>query len=537
MSLLRGTVTDNQDPLQRGRCRVWVWGMHEEQDPNLPWAETAGSTMFGLHKGVGYSGVLQVGTTVWVQFEQNDIQCPVIVGVFVGHDAESMDQISADNSDFNPDAKGDKYGQVWMFNTPAGNSFKMDDQSPRIHITTPNGFELDLDDANRKLRLGTPCGPEIVMECDGKLMITNGQAKMTFEGDTIVVDANMQVNGHVTAQGVFAPNLCYCGSPGSPANVKMKKPENKKECNPTTDKNGNPSCNTDLPPENDESSLDSKMKKLLDKAKEIYKKTNGKDMKVCETKMSAERYNCLISAGQEVPKQMVCGFGVLAIADDQSCEDANPTEDPNNLDKPVGECGGTFPALETLKSLISSGEGNYNSYNNGTANGCGAASKSTNFANMTVQELKARQASSDCSTRIFAFGKYQIIPSTFNSAVNAMGLKPSDKITNDVQEKLFYYVVKSRSRLYTYLTQGGDPSKATMDAAQCWASIGVPYDTNYNGRTVSKGQSYYAGTNNKAHTSPDSVQKALENLRSTIQQVAKEKGMSESEAFKCMAIG
>ena len=51
MSLLRGTVTDNQDPMQRGRCRVYVWGMHQEADDNLPWAETAGSTAFALHKG------------------------------------------------------------------------------------------------------------------------------------------------------------------------------------------------------------------------------------------------------------------------------------------------------------------------------------------------------------------------------------------------------------------------------------------------------------------------------------------------------
>ena len=50
MSLLRGTVIDNQDPMQRGRCRVYVWGMHQEADDNLPWAETAGSTAFALHK-------------------------------------------------------------------------------------------------------------------------------------------------------------------------------------------------------------------------------------------------------------------------------------------------------------------------------------------------------------------------------------------------------------------------------------------------------------------------------------------------------
>lgn len=334
MSLLRGTVTDNQDPLQRGRCRVYVWGMHQQEDPNLPWAETAGSTMFGLHKGVGYSGVLQVGTTVWVQFEQGDIQCPVIVGVFVGHDAESPGEVSPENSDFNPDAKGDNYGKVWMFNTPAGNSFKMDDANPRIHLTTPNGFELDLDDQNRKIRLGTPCGPEIVMECDGKLTITSGCAKMTFDQCNIIIDANVQVNGHLTAQGVFAPNLCYCNSPGAPHSGTMsskekEKAEKEKKCNPQVDSRGRTSCNTDFPPTPD-GQLEDQMAKLVEEAKKIYQQQNNlKDetLKICDAGMTLERYNCLINSGVDVPEQMVCGLGVQAVDHESSCDDANQAAD------------------------------------------------------------------------------------------------------------------------------------------------------------------------------------------------------------------
>lgn len=339
MSLLRGTVIDNQDPMQRGRCRVYVWGMHREADDNLPWAETAGSTMFGIHRGVGYSGVLQVGTTVWVQFEQQDIQCPVIVGVFVGHDTDSPGDVSPENSDFNPDAKGDNYGKVWMFNTPAGNSFKMDDANPQVHIKTPNGFELHLDDANRRIRLGTPCGPEIVMECDGKLVLSSGCAKITLDKCETIIDSNVTVNGHLTAQGLFAPNICYCSSPGARFNGTFNSQnKKKKECEPQTDDKGNTSCNKDLPPQNDLGTLEEEMAKLVDEAKNIYIDRNGTKapFNVCETKMSPERYQCLKASGKEVPIQMVCGLGVQAIPHDQKCEDANASNDEtqaNTVDK------------------------------------------------------------------------------------------------------------------------------------------------------------------------------------------------------------
>ena len=339
MSLLRGTVIDNQDPMQRGRCRVYVWGMHQEADDNLPWAETAGSTAFALHKGVGYSGVIQVGTTVWVQFEQQDIQCPVIVGVFVGHDTDSPGDVSPENSDFNPDAKGDNYGKVWMFNTPAGNSFKMDDANPQVHIKTPNGFELHLDDANRRIRLGTPCGPEIVMECDGKLVLSSGCAKITLDKCETIIDSNVTVNGHLTAQGLFAPNICYCSSPGARFNGTFNSQnKKKKECEPQTDDKGNTSCNKDLPPQNDLGTLEEEMAKLVDEAKNIYIDRNGTKapFNVCETKMSPERYQCLKASGKEVPIQMVCGLGVQAIPHDQKCEEANAANDEtqaNTVDK------------------------------------------------------------------------------------------------------------------------------------------------------------------------------------------------------------
>lgn len=556
MSLLRGTVTDNQDPMQRGRCRVYVWGMHKEEDENLPWAETAGSTMFGLHKGVGYSGVLQVGTTVWVQFEQNDVQCPVICGVFVGHDAESMAEISPENSDFHPDAKGDKYGKVWMFNTPEGNSFKMDDADPRIHITTPNGFELDLDDKNRRIRLGTPCGPEVVMECDGKIQVTSGCAKITMDGcklqidaDQMVINSNVQVNGHLTAQGVFAPNLCYCNSPGDPAkggnqttSKEKEKSDKAKKCSPTIGDNGETSCNTDHPANNTLDGLSDEMIQLVDEAKNIYIDRNGtkEPFKICEGKMTPERYQCLSASGISVPEQMVCGYGVQAVAHDEECDAANASPSPETRNP--GECGGKFEALEALKSMIAGAEsesaGGYNAYNNGTAGVY--IPNFYNFANMTIGEIQSKlNLPKSSKERILVWGKYQMRLGsgyTTEAAMKWAGLTPQDKGTPENQEKMFgALITKTRPKIEEYLIGNGSLEAAQISMAQQWASLGVPKAMKGANGLVNKDQSYYAGSaGNAAHVSSDTVGAKLKDLKATVDEVANSKGINKQQALACI---
>ena len=84
--------------------------------------------------------------------------------------------------------------------------------------------------------------------------------------------------------------------------------------------------------------LEEEMSKLVEEAKIIYMDRNGtkEPFKVCETKMSPERYQCLKASGKEVPTQMVCGLGVQAVPHNGSCEDANAPNDEtqaNTVDK------------------------------------------------------------------------------------------------------------------------------------------------------------------------------------------------------------
>lgn len=313
---LRGTVIDNKDPYQRGRCRVRVWGMHKEDDPNLPWAETMGSTMFGLHKGVGYSGVLQEGTTVWVDFEQSDLQCPIIVGVFVGHDAETMEEINPDTSDFHPDAKGPNYGHVWL-------------------MTTPGGNRLEFNDIDKRVTLKTACGPEMTLDCGKKqAFITNGNASIRLDGDQIIVDGHMKVSG-----SVVAPNLCYCGPGGAPSGGSDAANEARNErCGPTVD-GDNISCNGDTPPQANLSELQEPLRKLVERAQQIYKEKHGAEMKIYETKMSPERYLCLSKAGVNVSKEQLYGYGVTAFPHDKEFPVAVQSPSTPGSTSPTGQEG------------------------------------------------------------------------------------------------------------------------------------------------------------------------------------------------------
>ncbi len=79
----RGTVLDNVDPMQMGRLMVQVpdvsnvlpstWAM-----PCLPFA--------GIQAGM--YAVPAIGSGVWVEFEQGDIDYPIWVGCFWGSAAE-----------------------------------------------------------------------------------------------------------------------------------------------------------------------------------------------------------------------------------------------------------------------------------------------------------------------------------------------------------------------------------------------------------------------------------------------------------------
>ena len=168
----------------------------------------------------------------------------------------------------------------------------------------------------------------------------------------------------------------------------------------------------------------------------------------------------------------------------------------------------------SLLDFIGSGEGGYNSMNQGTqgnrivgSTGNASSKIGKNLTDMTIGEIMDRQAYlmnrnnpqiSDYG--IFAAGKYQIIPDTMPGAVRGAKLSRSDKFTPQNQDKLgMALIMNKRPYVGRYLRgEHNDVHGAMMELAREFASMPNP-DT---------GRSLY-GSGNKAFHSVDEVREAL----------------------------
>ena len=149
-----------------------------------------------------------------------------------------------------------------------------------------------------------------------------------------------------------------------------------------------------------------------------------------------------------------------------------------------------------LLSFISSGEGGYNSMNQGTSGNSIVGSTHNassilgkNLPQMTVGEVMQNQNSG----KLFAAGRYQIIPNTMKMAVARAGVSSDDMFDSKTQDKLGLALIYNGQRptLSGYLKGENDNVQGAMlDLAMEWASAPDP----------STGRSYYGGANKSSHT-------------------------------------
>lgn len=179
------------------------------------------------------------------------------------------------------------------------------------------------------------------------------------------------------------------------------------------------------------------------------------------------------------------------------------------------ESGDYERRLAQLAEVVASGEskGDYNIYNKGTVGKNAGKIGRTDFSKMTVSEyLRRGSLGKDDPDKIFAMGKYQIIPDTMRGIVKGMNLNPDTTyLTPETQDKMFKYIIERKPAVKNYLLgKSTDQNAAILALAKEWASIGVPEDTMRGDTLIRKGSSYYSGQGgNKAHTSVESVASAL----------------------------
>ncbi|MFC6838723.1 XVIPCD domain-containing protein [Xanthomonas theicola] len=190
-----------------------------------------------------------------------------------------------------------------------------------------------------------------------------------------------------------------------------------------------------------------------------------------------------------------------------------------------------------LADLIQRGESGhigYNAYNRGTYLGVDGrehvrgSDGPLDFSVMTVAQVMDAQAlPRGDEQRLFAVGRYQVIPGTMKDAVDLLGIERSKAMTPEIQDEIFsdYLMSQKRPAIKEYITgqTGATLHDAQKALSQEWASIADP-DT---------GKSYYhkaGGANHSSITSAETAQ-ALDAMRESYFK-AIQSGLSPDDAWR-----
>ena len=218
-----------------------------------------------------------------------------------------------------------------------------------------------------------------------------------------------------------------------------------------------------------------------------------------------------------------------------------------NLVPPLSQPKSTLaPPMEKVSRVVVKGESplGYRDWNRGTSNDkplskavAGLPVAYNDILDLTHEEHLARSGpkiEADDPQRLFAIGRYQIIPTTAIDAFKFLGYTKKQKYTPEVQDNMFKYLLMGKRKpLYDYIKdeKGSDKGEAVLEMAKEFASIGVPYDVQVsvtkrdaNNKIVrdakgypvkikvtrKKGESYYGQA---APTTPEDIGKQLDALR------------------------
>ncbi|MEZ0169951.1 hypothetical protein [Microvirga sp. TS319] len=108
-----------------------------------------------------------------------------------------------------------------------------------------------------------------------------------------------------------------------------------------------------------------------------------------------------------------------------------------------------------------------------------------------------------------ACGRYQFMDATLRDLATELNLKAEDRFTPDYQDRLGLHLLRRRG--YDKWIKGAlSDAEFMLNISKEWASFPLPYAVKGGSRTVSRGQSFYAGDGlNKALVSAEAVEKTL----------------------------
>lgn len=142
----------------------------------------------------------------------------------------------------------------------------------------------------------------------------------------------------------------------------------------------------------------------------------------------------------------------------------SPPQQPSPASPPISQS----MALDALKKEIARTEGKYGDYNRGKAGD--TSIPQIDITKLTIGQIMGLQA----RKKIFAVGKYQMIPVTLKEAVNnkRIGLDESALFSPQNQEKLFMHLIYKRPNLMAYIEgKSNNIDTAVNDLAKEFASL------------------------------------------------------------------
>lgn len=203
-----------------------------------------------------------------------------------------------------------------------------------------------------------------------------------------------------------------------------------------------------------------------------------------------------------------------------------------------GMGGGTYslegmvasPEIRALLEGISHGEAKSpEAFNRGQSCGWGTHPSGdgvTKITSMTPQQLLDRyntnrsgnykSGNTSCSSRLFATGLFQTIPSTLNELLRVMPQYRNQPYTAEVQALFALQLLKQNGDVNGFLTgRHNDVDRAVYGVSKIWASIAVPAGkSRASGLGISNGShSYYAGGNKANAQSTAMVKRAFEAIK------------------------
>jgi hypothetical protein len=190
-----GIVIDNKDPQQFGRCKIRVHGIHDEFTPeDLPWSIPEFPLNFTTK---GSFMVPEIGTTVYVKFDDGDLYEPIYFGKLL--DREHLDY-EADHTEDYPDS-------VIFYETKNGDYFKINRLKGEYIVKTGGGVFLKFsENGDIELTNTSSENGDVKLNIKGNFDIDQryGNYKLITQEHSIDAFSDVSIisNGSVTTQSL-----------------------------------------------------------------------------------------------------------------------------------------------------------------------------------------------------------------------------------------------------------------------------------------------------------------------------------------------